>query len=536
MSKRKLLKDDIVDVQPDVVTFKDGTIMKSAKNDNLLDLYHKAVRDVLLGDVDKTNPLYAYVKKSFTNMTNKIENENGARSLEKIKDLVTDTQEYLSKGKEDNYDFIEYKISRTFFPWQQNVLKTLQKRNTMLCGRRSGKSYSEAGLAVLHCTKGYDNINGFNKQRSVLVMGLTINKTKDVFWENLIKYADISGMTYKADNASLRITFENGAFIQLVGNNSKTDREKLRGQDYSFIIIDEAQSQQALKYLMVDILGPIIKGRDSTTILSGTGSITAKGYWKDITDGEQAATWNHYTATMKDNPTVPEDALETVLRDNSWTEDDITFRREYLAENIIDTTRIVYPVYHKYDIVPQNEYITKLAIGVDYGVNDYNALVALGLSSNGKIYELETKKFNKSDVSTIVNELTTMQTSLMEKYKIDKRNCIAVADTSDQSISNELWRKKINIFNAYKVDRIQQIFDIREALKRADILVKSTEITEEMGCYIWKYDEETHSVIYETDDDFYHADALAAFRYSVYYLMHEKDRQWKNPLGSGNNA
>ena len=206
------MADEVKEVTPDKVTFADGTIMKSARNDNLLDMYHEAVKATLLGDVDKTNPLYAYVKKSFDAMTKKIENENGARSLEKIKDLVEDTQEYLSKGKEADIDFIEYKIARTFFPWQQEVLKTLQKRNTMLCGRRSGKSYSEAGIAVLHCTKGYDTINGFNKQRSVLIMGLTISKTKDVFWDNLIKYADISGMPYKADNANLRITFENGAF------------------------------------------------------------------------------------------------------------------------------------------------------------------------------------------------------------------------------------------------------------------------------------------------------------------------------------
>ena len=523
-------------IEVDKVTFNDGTVMRSTRNENLVDLYHNAVKDVLLGDVDKTNPLYAYVKKSFDSMTKKIENENGVRSLEKIKDLVEDTQDYLSKGKEADYDFIEYKVNRTLFPWQQNVLRTLQKRNTMLCGRRSGKSYSEAGIAVLHCTKGYDEINGFRKQRSVLIMGLTISKTKDVFWENVLKYADISGMPYKADNANLRITFENGAFIQLVGNNNKTDREKLRGQDYSLIIIDEAQSQQALKYLMVDILGPIIKGRDSTVILSGTGSITAKGYWKDITDGDLSGNWNHYTATMKNNPTVPVDALETVLKDNGWTEDDITFRREYLAENIIDTTRIVYPVYHKYDTVPQSEYILKLAIGIDYGSSDSNALVALGLTSNGKIYELETKKFNKSDVTTIVKEYETLANSLMDKYKIDKRNVLAVADTSDQSISRELWRLKVNIYNCYKVDRIQQIFDLREALKRGDILVKSPELIEEMESYIWKYDEETHSVIYETDDDFYHPDCLAALRYSWYYLMHEKDRQFKNPLGAGNNV
>ena len=525
-------KVGVKSVEKDKATLSDGTTLKTAKNENLIDLYHHAVKDVLLGDVDTGNPLYAFVKKGFQNMTKNIDSEVGSKTLDKIKSMAEETQEYLTKGEKADEDFIKWKLTNRLFPWQMEVAKSNAKKITMLAGRRAGKSQLEPYLAVLHCTKPHDVVNGIEKPRSVLMMGLTKERAKDVFWQNLINACDISGMKYRPDNSKLQIGFENGTFIQVVGNNNKLEREKLRGGDWSMMIIDEAQSQASLSYLCIDILGPIAKGRDSTFILSGTGAITNKGYWKDITDGDKCSNWTHFHATMRDNPSIPNDALDTVLKDNNWDKDNVTYRREYLAENVIDTTRIVYPVFHKWDNI--DGVINRIAIGIDYGVNDSNAFVALGSSSNGKIYELGVKKFNKSDVTQIVNELVPFQNSLLEKYKVDKRNICCVADTSDQSISRELWRMKVNIYNAYKVERIQQIFDLREALRRGDILVKDDILTDEMQSYVWKYDDETKSVVYETDDDFFHPDALAALRYAFYYLIH-KDRKYKNPLGAGNN-
>lgn len=530
MSVQKLIDGK---VEEDKVTFNDGTILTTKKRQNLLDLYHNAVYDTLVGDADKSNPLFAFVKKSFTNMSSRLENEKGSKTLEKLKSMVEETQEYLSKGEKADEDFIRWKLTNKLFPWQTEVSKCNSHKITMLCGRRSGKSTLEPYIAVLHCTKAFDEVNGIEKKRSVLMMGLTKERAKDVFWQALLDACELSGMQYKPDNSKLQIDFENGTFIQVVGNNNKLEREKLRGGDWSMIIIDEAQSQAALNYLCVDILGPIAKGRSSVMILSGTGAITNKGYWKDITDGDKSSSWTHFHATMRDNPSIPSDALDTVLADNGWTKDDVTFRREYLAENVIDTTRIVYPVFHTFDELPQNTIINRLAIGIDYGSTDSNAFVALGLTNTGKIYELGCKKFNKADITKIVNELLPFQESLMEKYKVDKRNVCCVADTSDQSISRELWRMKVTIYNAYKVDRIQQIFDMRESLRRGDTLVKSDILTDELQSYVWKYDNETKSVIYETDDDFYHPDALAAMRYAFYYLLH-KDKNFRNPAGVGN--
>lgn len=506
----------IKNIEENKAEFADGTILY---DEDLIEKYYKATYDALIGRKPTDNSLFPFIDKSIKGMLDKSRYDLGAKSLDKIDQLVKDTTEYFKSKEDKNIDFIEYKIAKTLFPWQKPIILFESHKNTLLAGRRAGKSHVEAAIAVMHCAKGYDTIGGFKKQRSVLVMGLTSERTKDVFWDNILHFIELSGLKTKIDASKLYIKFENGAEIFLRGNNSKVDREKLRGADYSLIIIDECQSQQSLQYLMVDILGPIIKGRDSYVFLSGTGAITNKGFWKDITDGELASEWLHYTATMRDNPTIPANAIEEVLKENKWTEDNITFRREYLAENITDTTRIVYPEYHTYEEVPANTIIDHLCIGIDYGWNDYNAIVALGKATNGKIYELETRKFNRTDVDNIVSNVKDVWDNLIMKYKIP--NAICVADSSDQSISAQIQKRGIKIQNAYKVDRIQQIFDMREALRRADVLVKSKLITDDMGNYIWKFDEENKCVLRETDDDYFHSDVLPAMRYSWFYLKNK---------------
>ena len=501
----------------DVAEFKDGTKLY---DDNLVEKYYKAVYDSLNGRKSdrNENSLFPFIDKSLKGMMSPERGDLGVRSLDKLTNLVKETTEYFSSSNGNEADFIEYKIAKTLFPWQKPIILMDSKKNTLLCGRRSGKSYVEADLAVMHCAKGSDVVNGYKKKRSVLILGLTTGRTKDVFWENIKKAIELSGLKAHINESELSVQFENGAEIYLKGNNSKVDREKLRGADYSLIIIDEAQSQQALGYLMTDILGPIIKGRDSWVYISGTGAITNRGYWKDITDGSLAAEWRHFTATMKDNPTVPETALDDVLKENHWTKDDITFRREYLAENITDLTRIVYPEQKYWNKVPV---INRIAIGVDYGFNDYNALVPLGLGQDNKIYELEgTIKFHKSDVTNIVNNIKELVGRLTEKYKVPESQVICIADNSDQSISAEVQRNKVRIQNAYKTDRIMQVCNLREALRRGDVLLNkdSTLLKEDMDCAVWKFDEENKQVVFDVDDDFFHSDLLPALRYSWQYL------------------
>lgn len=502
-------------VDNDKASLHDGTIIMTRDGDDLLRNYHEAVFDLFTtGQVDKNNKVGGFVKQAY----NKLE-ERSFQTLEKV---IKDTAQYFSTDNTDT-DYIEYLLSKQLFTWQKDLIVDQAKRITLLCGRRAGKSYGLSANSVSHCKKGFDTINGYKKPRRVAVIGLTKEKCADVFWLPILNFADASKMKYKEDASKYQITFENGSTINLFGNNSKAEREKIRGTEYSLIIIDEAQSQYSLEYLVTDILEPIIVGRDSQIILSGTGSLTGYGKWAEITTGEEASSWKHYTATMEQNPTIPnhEDALRRVLEEKGWTEDNITYQREYLAKNVIDTTRIVFPKVHYFDTTPEDFIATGAIVGVDYGFSDYNAFAAV-VYNNERFYLVDERKFNKASVTDIVNVATEIRDNILEKYKVEP---IFVADNSDQSISREIYNRGVKIYNAYKADVHMQIARLKEWLENATILVKKNGFTDsESKQTVWKWDEEKKCVIYEIDDDYYHPDILHALRYAINHIRTKNKR------------
>jgi hypothetical protein len=84
----------------------------------------------------------------------------------------------------------------------------------------------------------------------------------------------------------------------------------------------------------------------------------------------------------------------------------------------------------------------------------------------------------------------------------------------------------VRIQDAYKVDRVMQICNLREALRRGDVLLnkESSLLKDDMDSTVWKYDEENKTVIYEVDDEYFHSDVLPALRYSWEYLHQFKGR------------
>lgn len=525
MAKVKAKVPKVKSVEKDAIKFTDGTTYMEYGGDDLVDKYYKAVYDSLLGrdESKKENALRPYIDKSIKGMLNAERSDLGVKSLDKLEKLVKETTDYFNKSNESDYDYIEYKVARELFPWQKNVLQCKSDKITMLCGRRSGKSYLESAMAVLHCARPYDIVNGYKKNRDAVIIGLSSGWAEDIFWDNVKHFIDVSGLKAHVDNSDLLVTFSNGNTLRLRGNSNRDERSKIRGTDYSLIIIDECQSQKALGPLMSDVLGAIITARSSSVILSGTGSLTSKGYWMDVTTGSKSTFWTHFTATMNDNPTVPPDAMKKKLDEEFGGDaNDVTYRREYLAENVLDTTRLVYPVFHKYDKLPPNEIINRMTIGIDYGSADSNAFVCIGKSTKGKMYVLDIAKFNRSDVDKITDTVKYMWDKNITQYKIPQENCICIADTSDQSISAQIQKKGVRIQNAVKTDRIQQIFDLRSSLQKGDISIGEEEkfnpLVEELECYLWQWDEDNKCVIYETDEDAYHPDLLAAMRYGWFYL------------------
>lgn len=468
-------------------------------------------RDLLVNGKVSTNTwLGKILEKDFKALATKDTNDS-LNVIREVGKIANKTAEYWNRKKSIDSDFCKYIIREGLFPWQRNVYDCQNKKITMLCGRRSGKSYVIVDLAIKHCLVKED------KPREALILGLTLEKTAQLYWQNLKDAIDRAHIPISnIDNSNYTITLSNGNIIRLWGNNSKAEREKLRGKDTSFVAIDECQSQQALYYLIVDILGPIIKGRDGEIILAGTGPIYAGTYWETISTDD---TWEHFHATMEDNPTIPnyEHALEEVLQSNNWTKDNITFRREYLGEVAYDTNRMIYPSRTYYDDKElENKHFIKCYIGADYGWQDSTSFMPIIVDDKGIGYLVEEWKENKVAASKIVEKMKELNNVIHKKYKIPAEDIYIIQDTSHQMIGVDFYNSGItNIQNAYKQEENAQIARVAEALHCGDLKIKKGGYFDmECDSFVWKWNQEKGCVIYEIDDNAFHPDAADSVKYA----------------------
>ena len=436
--------------------------------------------------------------------------------------VVSNTQEYLNSKKEFDVDFAEYKLRDSLSPWQKNVFDDKNKRIALLCGRRAGKTYAVARRAIKHCLG--PKLPG-NRNRVAIIVGLTLEKTANLYWEivkEAIENAHIK--TKRIDNGNYRVEFSNGNILYLSGNSTKQEREKIRGADFSCIVIDEMQSQAGLYYLMNDIVGPIIKGTDGEIITLGTAPLTAGTMWEEIINNDK---YSHYSATMQDNPFIPdyEHALESVLEENHWTKDNITFRREYLAEIAYDTNRMIYPKRTYYDVIPADFKPKKCYIGVDFGWADYSSFAPILVDDKGEGYLIEEWKQNKTAASEIVNKARTLCESIHKKWNIPMEDIHLVADTSHQQISVDIYNQGIyNITNAYKQNEQYQIARVAEALEVGYLhIVEHGYFDQECNKLAWQWNDERGCVVYEIDDKNFHPDIADSVKYAWNQYIAERN-------------
>ena len=490
-------------------------------------LYNSLAEYFTTGKVSGTSHLGKIIQKDFETIEKGLKNNNpDLRHIKDLMDITGKVQEYRDNKKATDKDFIEYLLRKNLFEWQKNVFDDYSKKIDLICGRRSGKSYAIVDLMLKHCNEGYDNVEVdgriVKKPRSAVYIGLTLQKAANNVWQLLkdeIKRCKIP--TLKIDNSAYRIEFANGAFIELAGNSTKAEREKLRGKDSSMFVIDEAQSHQGLGYLITSIIQPIVKGRNGVMILSGTGPITAGGVWEQIINDE---TWSKHTATMEDNPTIPAGALQDVLTENGWDENNITYRREYLGQIVYDTNRLIVPQRSYYTLSDiKNRTFDACIIGVDFGYSDYNAFVPMIRDSlSKKWYVIDTVRKNHLSSTEIVNEFFALSKKIETDWKIPVNKQYAVADVSHLQIVRDIYNKGFfNISSAEKLHETEMLQDLATDCTLGNVLmIKGSEVDTACNIASWKWDEERQATIYEIDDAFNHSAGISDLIDSLKYAHH----------------
>jgi hypothetical protein len=278
------------------------------------------------------------------------------------------------------------------------------------------------------------------------IITLTAGSAQRIYWSELTKFAKRYGIALdtkgQVNNTSLTMRFENGSVLFLVGAATRAEIEKLRGQSYDIVVIDECKSFNAavLQELVEEILDLATADSGGTIMMIGTpGNVldgpfyeaTFKGYVRRDEDAETAypvsrtftapeaywsdpshdhvPEWSFHSWTLQDNTAVKdrkgrtpwENALESKRR-KRWADDNPKWRREALGEWATSDDVLVYAFghilaadgelkcravftpgkgadYNKWGLPASEEW--RYVLGLDFGFEDDTAISVLAYST-----------------------------------------------------------------------------------------------------------------------------------------------------------
>ena len=445
---------------------------------------------------------------------NLIAKENAIEELDKI----------AENERNKDVDFLHYKLLKGLFKEQRDLLMddTQYRKQIVICGRRSGKTYQNARRLVWTCIK---------PNSPCLYMNLNFTNAINQMWEEVQKCIEEVGLRVKAQSkAEGTVSFTNGSSITFRGNNNKGEADKARGYKYRLVIIDEIGHQVNMGYLMDEVLRPCMADfEDSVLVCTGTPPRVphtwAEKAWND-------KTFKQYHWNMFNNPHMPnpdafiddECASKGVTRESSFIQ-----REYYGIIGCYDTEAQVFKGRQTY-IVPsalKELNFTNICIGVDFGFSDYNSVISLAYNNTTRqAWVIRENKFNHSDITTIVNVIKehdeAAKQALFEKGLNPEVDVFC--DNNEKSIIAELKRNYgVRAYPAWKHDKAMAIEQLAEELRTGRMVIPlHGALDDEMDSILYKRDEGTDAILPELDEELgIHPDAMMALLYASRQYFHE---------------
>lgn len=250
-------------------------------------------------------------------------------------------------------------------PGQRRIEKGLTKRNIIKCGRRFGKTFMVAKIAIKKANRG----------RRVLYAAPVLAQT-DAFWGMLSQWLQdaIAVGLVKANVTRHRMTFVKSGGEITAKTASRPDH--LRGDYGDLIILDEFAYQDPEVWRKV--CAPMLLDNDGDAIFPSTGCKRNHFYLMGLVAQQNAdGRWAFFRASSHENPHLSPLALEEITAD--MTEDD--YREEILAEDLEGMGDVFRP--NRSDFLPEVSIETaaqehtghRLVGGMDWGrLHDYSSL------------------------------------------------------------------------------------------------------------------------------------------------------------------
>jgi hypothetical protein len=274
-------------------------------------------------------------------------------------------------------DAIYYEL----FEQQQGVIDDPYEYKALLTPRRSGKTHTAIAYSIIECLR--------NPGAIVIIVTLTLKSAKKLYWDAILGFSDKYGLNLRrpggVHHTNAEARFENGSQLYLMGAETKSEIEKLRGGSYDLVIVDECKSfaEHIFQELIDDILSPACQDRGGTLFILGTpGNILAGPFYEatypyakktTVINGKKIdypvsrlysnpgefwenppldedgdpfePEWSRHTWTQKENTRTKNDLWKSSLRkkkSKKWADDNPTWLREHLGQWISMGDAMVY--------------------------------------------------------------------------------------------------------------------------------------------------------------------------------------------------
>jgi hypothetical protein len=310
-----------------------------------------------------------------------------------VSQIQSIVNELIARGQVPKETVTRAVLDSLLFDKQLAVKKDPSRKIAVHTGRRGGKTDFMANDML--------DTGLVNPGSMIPYIALTKDHARRLMLPKLRRISEEVGIPIRINENTLFITMENGTKLWLTGAKDIKEIEKLRGDAYPKVYVDECGSMPAfLQYLIEDVLKWALMDYDGRIVCVSTPPPSMYGYFYDIC---HSSTWSVHHWYVADNCMFPQwrkkveidgrlrstneptenwkelaqKFVQDWLDEEGWSENNPTATRELFGKFVRDDNSLVYKydkTKNSYDGIynnPDAQYV----IGIDFGYESLTAWV-----------------------------------------------------------------------------------------------------------------------------------------------------------------
>lgn len=395
------------------------------------------------------------------------------------------------------------------------IFNAPKKRFYLNCGRRVGKSYLLAIIAIEMCLKKPDAIVKVAAPTAKMVRQFVLPIYREILKDCPV---DLRPRFISLDG---EFRFKNGSVISIAGCDTQENAESLRGPSCDIFMFDESGFIGNLDYIRRNIVGPMLMTTGGRVIYASTPA--ASPAHDSVTIFHELKKLGcSVTRTIYQNPRLTTEQIDEFISEEAGIltveqfKQSITFRREYMAEFIADQTRAVVP---EFDTAKEAEIASRpvppppenadLYVGLDIGFRDGMGLI-FGYYDfqKGLLFIQDEDLMFRQTTRAVAETMREKEKKLWEHRKVYLR----VSDDDPLFIHDMAQEHNMILVPTAKDDKHLQVDNLRRWVVAGKIRIdpKCRGLIHQLSTVIWN---EKYDSFERTKDG--HGDLLDALVYLV---------------------